>query len=208
MEAHDSGSEKEMSIIDNYRSLVKTNDSLGLRKAYAKNPIDINDYYETECTLCDCGFINKISVASYLQNESQKGFPNVKFAIDTTYDTFKTLIEIGMLKSTNIDFLFSYFSVCPCGQQFERACEIFDLFDKNAIKEYQDEYGQTILRACLLAHCISTKDAQIDILNKILSCGVKLGTEKLEDCKSDYELLRGRKLGFDSETNTVFLPGA
>ena len=193
--------ETSKDIIEQYRSLVKSNDSIGLRELYACHPIDVSDWYLSVCKMpgCECG--ERISVESYLQSESQKGFPNTRFTIDTTYETFKILVEIGMLKSTNMKFLFSYFK-CPCEQQFERVCEIFDLFDKNAIKEYQDEYQQTIFRACLMTWCISTKEAQIEVLNKILACGVKM--KQFEDNASDYEILKEWKLDYDSKTNTVF----
>jgi hypothetical protein len=182
-------------FISKYINLVKSNDSDGLRKLYIEKPISIDDSYQKPCSFCDCGYISNISIKSYLLNESQQGFPNTKFNINTTYETYKTLVALGILKSTDIEFLFEYF-ICPCKEQFDRACEIFDLFDKEAIRDYKDEYNQTVFQACLFTHYMPSTKEHIKILNRILEC-------KIEICPTTYSLLAKHCMNFDPLNNIV-----
>lgn len=129
--------------MDQILDLVFKNDRDGLRTFSG----ELSKIHLRDDETCSCGCSYKMSMMDYIANDGCLDFIPV---IDIK--TIKTLIEIGIIMTTDVDLLAKYASNINCQGKWDFFVKLIDIFDPRAIREWRSEYNATILHHLFFAY--------------------------------------------------------
>jgi len=188
-----------------YKDAIHSNDHDRITKLFKSDPITCLDKTSLDC---DCYIKFEFSINRILLNDKIRD-PKVNI----NFSTWKLLIDLGIIKSTDINLLYDYAEKTVSIDECIRFYEIFELFDTKAIglfTKYEEEEINTVINSTKqtmftaiyysygLTIPIWKRNNFLDILNKLLAYG----------CKIDYPELNNRLfhkcyISYDSTKNVI-----
>jgi hypothetical protein len=187
-------------IIKTYADAIYANDEVTIRKLHEQHSLTSDSSFTSSCS---CGCDINVSIRNILISDGQTH----KFQVKTKAKTYKLLIDLGILSSSDIKFLEDFAQRICCFQEVERFYEILDFFDKKAIGTYRScdaSLASFMLCSIGLGIPIWRREQFISTINKLLSYGCEFIKEAALPCLStDIDKLKSLHITYDPITNSI-----